>query len=209
MGDARGAGGDGDDVVAVGDTRGSSLLHALLGLLLGLGLGLLGSGLGALGLVDHREELLRRLGGAQVVAEPLVHEQHGQAGEHLEVNVSLGVRRGDEEHQVRGLAVRGVVVDAVGQGHRGQAGRGDGSGLGVRDRDALAKRRGALGLAGADGGLVALDVGDVALLAHEGDELVDGVVLAGCETPNLDGLRLEQIFDSHASYLSLTGAGPC
>ena len=203
VGDARGAGRDGDHVVAA--VLGGVLLGGLL-VLLGIGHGglggLLDGNLGALRLVDHGAELLGGLGGAEVVTELLVHEQHGQAGEHLEVDVGLGVGCGDEEHERRGPAVGRVVVDALGQRHGGEARSADRGRLGVRDGNALAKRRGALGLAGVDGRLVALDVGDVALLAHELDELVDGIALAGGGTSDLDGFRLEQIVDSHASPLS-------
>ena len=181
VGDAGRARGDGHQVVALGVLGGR-----------GGSLGVVGGDLGVLGGVDHGDEVGSGLGGAQVRAERGIHEQHGKTAQHLEVRVRTGLGGGDEEHEIGRLAVGSVVVDAVGKRHRGKAGRRDRGGLGVRDRDALAKGRGALGLTGMDGLVVAVLVGDVATGGHEVDELGDDVVLVPCGTPDLDGFRLEQ-----------------
>ena len=169
-----------------------------------LGSGLLGllKVASSLGLVDDLQELLGVVGATQGVGEVCVHEQRRELGQHLEVRVCLALGGGDHEHEVCGLAIGSLPVNATGHRHGSKTGLLDGGNLGVRDGNAVAHGRGELCLAGKDPLLVAFCVVDVAARILQGDKLVDGIHLAGGGCADLDALRFEQVSNLHCSPFS-------
>ena len=76
----------------------------------------------AFGFVDDFEEGLFALRGEEVVLKVFVHQEIGEAREDVEVDVVLGVGRGDQKEQLDGFAIQGGVIDAVFDDHGRQGG---------------------------------------------------------------------------------------
>ena len=188
MGDTGGAGCDGQDFISAGF---SGLFH----------LGDFFRQLGYFELVYDIQELFLGLRGAERLGEIIIHQQDGQTGENLQMYVVFGVGSSDQEYQVDRLTVQGVIIDTIGNSHGCQAGGCDRVCLGVRDGDTVTDTGGILCFTGKDACSVALFVVDVALVVHQVDHLVDGILLVRGAAAQLNAFRLEQISDSHTFLL--------
>ena len=193
VGDAGGAGGDGQNPGTGLDGSGS-----LLGLLLRLLLG--GAVLGGLELVNDGHEGVGVLGLAQLGHKLRVHQQHHQVGQNLQVQVTVH-GSGDHEEQVGGLSVHGAVVHALLQNAGRQAGLEHAVALGVGHRNARLDGGAGLSLPGQDGLLVGLLVGDAATARLESHQQVNGAVLVLSGGAQGDLLTAEQINDTRKTNL--------
>ena len=191
MSDAGRAGCDGQDLESAGLC---GVLH----------LGDLFRQLGDFELVHCIQELFLGLCIAQGLGKFVIHQQDGQTGQDFQVNVVLGVGSCDQEDQIDGLAVQGIIFHALGNGHGCKAGPCYGVGLGVRDGDTVADTCGILCLTGENAFFVAFLVVDVAGGIHQVYHLADGILLVDGAAAQLDAFGLEQISDSHSSLLIKT-----
>ena len=183
VGDARGAGGDGQHPEPSGVLRGSG------GRLVGVLEPLLG--------IDQAQECLRVLRLQQFLAERPVHQHNHQPGEHLQVYVAAGLGSRDHKKELGGQSVGSFVVHPVGDGDGRQPRLLHGGTLGVGYRDAVSDGGGAQGFSGQDVGFVEFPVGEAARPVLEADQQVDGLVLAGRCGVELDAFGVQQIGNTH------------
>ena len=202
VGDTRGARGDGEDLrhaAILCRRRYRSRLRRSLGGLLGI--------IGLLGCVDRSEELVHGLRGTKRRRELLVHEQRRELREHLEVHVCLGSGRRDEEDQIGRLAIGRLPIHAAGHGDRHEARLLHGIGLGMRNRHALAYRRGKLSLARQHGIAIPRAVGNRSNAHLQIDERIDRFRLRHGRNAEPHPFRLEQSGYFHSKLLSPADAG--
>ena len=176
MGDAVGAGGDGQHPVAVlGDLLLGEALIPELSLFL---------------CVDGVQELRRGLGGAELLHEVLVHQHLHHAGQHIHMQAAVfGGRNGKE--QVSLAVILCVVLHRGAQTQGGQAGPGDHIRFGVGNGDAVVHIGGALRLTGIKGLFVGILVRDVAMGGLQLHQTADDLLLIGQSLIQCDGLRGE------------------
>ena len=167
--DARGAGGDGEDLDVV---SGRCALRALLRCVR--------CGEGAVFLrVDEAAELLDGLCGDECLLEVRIHNHGRKAGEDGEVLIIRAVRCGDHEEEAARVAVHRGKVHAVGDGHGGEPCCLYAVALGVRRCNAVAEACRTARLTCEYVLDVLFLVTEVSALFHAVREQTDGCLLGG------------------------------
>ena len=184
--DARGAGGDGEDLDVVG---GRCALRALLrGARRGEGAVFLR--------VDEAAEFLDGLGGDECLLEVGIHNHGRKAGENGEVLVVCAVRCGNHEEEAARIAVHRGKVHAVGDGHGGEPCCLYAVALGVRGCNAVAEARRAARLTCEYVLDVLFLVTEVSTLFHAVREQADGCLLGGGGgDAESNALRVKKVVD--------------
>ena len=147
--------------------------------------------------VNDGKESVNVFGVLQICGELLVHEQAGKFAQHIQVNVVLGVGSRDQEDQVDGLAVQGIVLNTVFDDHGCKAGLDDCIAFAVRDCETVADAGGGLFFSAVNFCAVSVQIPDLLALCHQFNHLVQRFVLfLGCAV-QIDTSSVEQISDTH------------
>ena len=173
VGDARGAGGDRQHLVPLG-----SGFRCRGGFFCGLIFPGFFRELLFFRFADQVIQPIHTVHGHDPVDEIRIHEQGGEAAEHIQVHIVPGIRCGDQEEQSGRLAVQGIEFHPVGAAHKGQSRTGDGCCLGMGDGHPFAHPGAAFFFPGKDLFPVFFRIGDVPLFHHELDQFVQCFRLA-------------------------------
>ena len=175
VGNAVGAGGNGQHAVGGRQLFLSKALVAELGFLLG---------------VNRIQKFFGRFGGAQLCHKVFIHQHLHQAGQHINVQTAV-FRCGNHKQQIRLAVIVSIVLHGGLQAQGSQTGAGHAGGACMRHRNAVIHIGGSLRFTRINGSFVRGFVGQVAVGGLQLHQFVNDLRLVRCGRIQRNGLDVE------------------